>query len=162
MLPSCSSKGKVSSTVSGGERQEHVLGVGRLSGVQGALVAEAESWLGTPYLYAGAQKGVGADCSGLVMKVFESAAGFELPRNSAKQAEFCSRLEREDVQPGDLVFFATGKNHEKVNHVGIMVDADRFIHASSSKGVCVSSMASDYYVRAFRMFGRVPQLTAGH
>lgn len=131
----------------------------QLSDYQKKIVREAESWMGTPYQYAAADKGEGADCSGLVMKVFLELFDFKLPRNSAKQAEFCNDLKAEEVEPGDLVFFATGKDPNKVSHVGIMIDGDSFIHSSTTKGVCISSVSSPYYIRTFIKYGRVPQIS---
>ena len=125
---------------------------------QQRIVEEACTWLGTPYAYAKAAKGSGTDCSGMVMKVYEDVAGYKLPRNSAKQAEFCERLEPVEVAAGDLVFFATGKDQGRVSHVGIVIDDRQFIHASASKGVVISDITSPYYQRTFLMFGRVPAL----
>lgn len=124
--------------------------------VKNKIVEEAMSWLGTPYKYAGSEKGKGTDCSGMVLRVYEDVAGLKLPRNSKKQSEFCRRLKRKDVRPGDLVFFATGKDKGTVSHVGIMVDDNQFIHASTKKGVILSEMTTPYYQRTFMMFGRVP------
>lgn len=121
------------------------------------IIAEANTWLGTPYKYAGQEKGKGTDCSGFVMKVYESVTGEKLPRNSAKQAEYCLQLHPDEVKQGDLVFFATGKDPAKISHVGIIIDSDSFIHASSSKGVIISDLNSNYYKRTFMMFGRVPR-----
>lgn len=122
----------------------------------GKLIEEAYTWIGTPYKYACAEKGVGTDCSGFVMKVFYDALDYSIPRNTTKQAEFCSPVTDDTVQAGDLVFFATGKAAGKVSHVGIMVDSHQFIHASSSKGVVVSDLYKPYYRRTFVKFGRVP------
>lgn len=119
------------------------------------IIEEAYSWLGTPYSYACAEKGVATDCSGMVLQVYEKIVGIKLPRNSAKQAEFCKSINKKEVKIGDLVFFATGKNEDVISHVGIMVDDKNFIHASASKGVVVSDMTQPYYVRTFRGFGRV-------
>lgn len=119
------------------------------------IIEEAYTWLGTPYSYACAEKGVATDCSGMVLQVYEKIAGIKLPRNSAKQAEFCKSIKKKEVKIGDLVFFATGKDQNKISHVGIMVDDKNFIHASASKGVVVSDMTQPYYVRTFRGFGRV-------
>lgn len=132
----------------------------RLSGLQKKLLEEAYSWLGTPYAYAKQDKGVGTDCSGMVMSVYLKATGCKLPRNSAKQADYCKPLEEKEAATGDLVFFATGSDPKKVSHVGIVVDHDRFIHASSSKGVVLSTLKSPYFTRTFLMFGRVPALQA--
>ena len=127
-----------------------------LKGDEKKVLQEAETWIGTPYKYAGTEKGSGADCSGFVMMVFKEAINCALPRNSAKQAEFCKRIKREKVKPGDLVFFATGKDPTKVSHVGIMVDDTNFIHASSSKGVVISSLKNKYYTDRLLEFGKVP------
>ena len=120
------------------------------------IVKEAYTWLGTPYVYGKAEKGVACDCSGMVMSVYENVTGIKLPRNSAKQMEFCKKLKRKDVKVSDLCFFATGKDPDKVSHVGIMVDENNFIHASSSKGVVVSDITQPYWVKTFKGFGRVP------
>lgn len=120
------------------------------------VVDEALTWVGTPYKYAGVDKGVGVDCSGMVMQVYLDATGRKIPRNSAKQAEFCKKLKSDEVNMGDLVFFATGKDHDKVSHVGIIVDNEHFVHASPSKGVVVSQLYTPYYQKAFKMFGRIP------
>lgn len=131
--------------------------VGHADKTQRRIVDEALTWVGTPYLYAGQTKGEGTDCSGLVMKVYEDVTGRKLPRNSAKQAEYCTQLKPDEVATGDLVFFATGKDPDRVSHVGIVVDDRKFVHASASKGVVVSDIYSSYYQRTFKMFGRVPE-----
>lgn len=121
------------------------------------IIKEARTWLGTPYKYGEESKGVCTDCSGMVMHVF-LAFDYHIPRNSAKQAEYCRKIRKEDAAPGDLVFFATGKDPEKVTHVGIVVDEESFIHASSSKGVVISKLTNPWYAKRLRMFGRLPQL----
>lgn len=128
-----------------------------LSDLRKKIIAEAMSWLGTPYKYAHSEKGTGTDCSGMVMCVIEEITGVKIPRNSAKQAEFCQEINLSDAYPGDLVFFATGKNKHKISHVGILVDDDRFIHASSSKGVVISRLSSAYYTRCFIKCCRLPE-----
>lgn len=130
------------------------------SGLEDKLVGEAMTWMGTPYKYAGSEKGVGTDCSGMVLRVYEDIAGAKLPRNSRKQAEFCRKLKRDDVKAGDLVFFATGSDRKVISHVGIMIDDNRFVHASAKKGVILSEMSQPYYERTFIMFGRVPGTVA--
>jgi hypothetical protein len=138
------------------DRVETVKVSKKLKGEEKRIVEEALSWQGTPYKYAGFHKGKGTDCSGMVLSVYESAAGIKLPRNSRKQAEFCKRIGKGSVRPGDLVFFATGKDASTISHVGIMIDEIRFVHASTKKGVIVSELTSPYYKRTFKMFGRVP------
>lgn len=128
---------------------------GKLNNEQKRLSEEALSWIGTPYKYGASEKGKGTDCSGLVLKVYEQVLSKKLPRNSAKQAESCRKIKRGDVKVGDLVFFATGKDKGKISHVGIMLDKENFIHASTKSGVVVSNVGTPYYTRTFKMYGRV-------
>ena len=129
-----------------------------LSSERRHLIEISREWMGTPYKYAASEKGRGTDCSGMVLEVYLECLSLELPRNSAKQAEYCKKISRKDVKPGDLVFFATGSDPDVVSHVGIMLDDDNFIHASASKGVCISRLSNPYYTRTLRRFGRVPGL----
>lgn len=126
----------------------------KLHGEEKKIIEEAFEWLETPYVYGRQDKGVATDCSGFVMKTYEKAIGCKLPRNSAKQSEFCEKISKSKIRPGDLVFFITNGG-DKINHVGIMIDENQFIHASS-KGVKVSSMESDYYKNHLVNYGRVP------
>lgn len=128
---------------------------GKLKGLDKKIVEESLTWVGTPYKYAGSDKGKGTDCSGLVLKVYEDVVGVKLPRNSGKQAEFCKKIGKKSVKAGDLVFFATGKDKKKISHVGIMIDDVQFVHASTRKGVIVSEVTTPYYQRTFMMYGRV-------
>lgn len=126
----------------------------KLKGEEKKVLEEAFEWLDTPYEYGRQDKGKATDCSGMVMCVYETAIDCKLPRNSARQAEFCEDIEHKEIKPGDLVFFITNKG-SKINHVGIMIDTEKFIHASSH-GVMVSSMLSDYYKTHWKKYGRVP------
>ena len=120
------------------------------------IVAAAYDWLGTPYGYGMAEKGKACDCSGMVVSIYEQVTGAKLPRNSAQQSEFCHSLKKKDVMIGDLCFFATGKDPDRISHVGIMIDENNFIHSSTSKGVVISDITQPYYVRTFKGYGRVP------
>ena len=110
--------------------------------------------IGPPYKYGGESR-KGTDCSGLTMVVYRDVAGIKIPRNSGKQQEFCSRISRNALSPGDLVFFSSSRKGS-VSHVGIYAGSGKFIHASSSRGVILSSLDEDYYRRHFHSAGRVP------
>lgn len=125
------------------------------SELQDKIVKEALSWIGTPYAYAKSDKGKGTDCSGMVLRVYEDIAGIKIPRNSARQAEFCKSLCPDEVEIGDLVFFATGSDPDVISHVGIMIDELNFVHSSTKKGVVISRIDTPYYIRTFRKFGRI-------
>ena len=123
-----------------------------------ALIAEAHSWKGTPYLWGGNDRD-GVDCSGFVTQVYIRALGIKLPRTSATQSEYCSSLKREHLQPGDLVFFSTDSSRKGiVTHVGMYIGEGNMIHSSSSRGVIVSSLDNTYYKRTFHSAGRVDRL----
>lgn len=124
------------------------------------LLSEAKSWLGVPYLYGGNDR-EGVDCSGFVLEVYLKALKISLPRTSRQQNEYCTTLRREQLQPGDLVFFDTKKNIDgTVSHVGLYVGDGNMIHASTSKGVILSSIDSQFYSARFLAGGRVERLYA--
>lgn len=118
------------------------------------LIKEARTWIGTPYRYGGAERH-GTDCSGFVMQVFKTVTGVSLPRNSAEQYEFCTNIRKEELLPGDLVFFSSGTS-KVIGHVGLYVGEGIMIHASSSKGVIESSIETPYYIQHYLKSGRVP------
>ncbi len=122
------------------------------------LLKEADKWIGTPYVYGG-NSSDGVDCSGFVLQVYKKALDIKLPRNSAKQQEFCTKLDRDNLREGDLVFF-TVRGGDSVGHVGIYIGNGRMIHASSSKGVIISPLSQKYYVDNFHSCGRIEQYYA--
>lgn len=89
------------------------------------LISEAKKWIGTKYRYGGHSRKDGTDCSGMVMELFLKVFDIKLPRNSAQQQEFCSSIRQKDLQAGDLMFFATGKNRNRVSHVGLYIGGRR-------------------------------------
>ncbi|HBV96948.1 MAG TPA: hypothetical protein DEF36_07870 [Desulfotomaculum sp.] len=106
----------------------------------------ATSLLGSKYKYGGSGPDV-FDCSGFTMYVF-GTAGYKLPHSASDQAGYGIPVSKENLMPGDLVFFSY-YNQPGINHVGIYTGDNEFIHASSSenngKTVTVSKMNSKYY-----------------
>ena len=88
--------------------------------------------VGTPYRTAGADPGVGFDCSGFVQYVYRDATGVQLPRNTQGQLALKIPVSRRSLQTGDLVFFNT--SGRGVSHVGIYVGEGRFVHAPNHGG----------------------------
>ena len=117
------------------------------------LLQEAESWLGTKYKYGGNDRN-GIDCSGFVLQVFNHSLGIKLPRTSHQQFQHCTPLTRDQLQPGDLVFF-TIRGSSKVGHVGIYIGNDKMIHASSSQGVIITPLSQKYYATNYYGAGRI-------
>ena len=120
-----------------------------------ALYKEVAGWLGVPYRYGGNNKN-GVDCSGLVCQIYLTVYDKKLYRSSANMHDKnCKRIKKSQLKTGDLVFFATGKNRSKVNHVGIYLKDRKFVHSSSSRGVVISDIDEKYFVRTYVGCGRV-------
>ena len=98
-------------------------------GKRAEVVSAALSQVGTPYRYGGTLPGRALDCSGLTRYAYQRA-GVSIPRMSLDQLHAARPVRPDALRPGDLVFFHTGPG---VHHVGLMVDRDRFVHASTSK-----------------------------
>lgn len=109
--------------------------------VKRALRAQLRLWRGTPYDYGGLSRD-GVDCSGFVYATYRSRFGIVLPRTTAGQSRIGRHVARDDLRPGDLVFFRIGG---KGRHVGIYLDDRRFVHASTSQGVTLSDLANPYW-----------------
>jgi len=124
------------------------------SDVQEEVVAKALRFLGTPYVWGG-NGPHSFDCSGFVIYVLRSF-GVSLPRRSRDMASSGVHVNRSDVQPGDLLFFAT-MGGRTVSHVGIYIGGGQLIHSSSSRtgGVIISNFYSDYFIRTFVTARRV-------
>lgn len=114
-----------------------------------ALIAMAMKLRDTRYVRGGRDPSTGFDCSGFVRYVFAHAIGMQLPHNSASQFLAGLKVNRADMQPGDLVFFRThGKRH--ISHVGIYISNGRFIHSpASGKSVEISSLNEGYWAKRF-------------
>ena len=119
------------------------------------LYREIKGWLGAPYLYGGNTK-KGVDCSGFVLQIYKTVYHKRIERNSAKIFEKnCKMIDVDDLREGDLVFYKTSKKTSRITHVGIYLKDNKFAHASSSKGVRISDITEDYFIRHFYAAGRV-------
>lgn len=106
-----------------------------------AVIGTAKSLIGVPYLWGGVTPS-GFDCSGFSQYVL-AKNGISVPRTAAEQYNSGISVSKSDLRVGDLVFFTTYKPGP--SHLGFYIGDGNFIHASSSKGVTISSLSSSYY-----------------
>jgi cell wall-associated NlpC family hydrolase len=114
------------------------------------LVVSAISFLGVAYRRGGNSAEEGFDCSGFTRHIFELSVGLVLPRRADEQARLAglSQVERDQLQPGDLVFFNTMRR--AFSHVGIYVGGGKFIHSPRSGArVRVEDMGGAYWSRRY-------------
>lgn len=116
------------------------------------LLKAATGWLGVPYKYGG-QDRRGTDCSGLANAIYLQVYQKSLERSSIDIMNAARFVKAEELSEGDFVFFAIGG--KTVNHVGIYISSSYFIHASTSKGVIISSLNEPYYKKYFTGGGRL-------
>lgn len=118
------------------------------------LVVTAMGFLGVPYRRGGNSAETGFDCSGFVRAMYEQTVGLVLPRRASEQAEATQTIAREELKPGDLVFFNTMRR--AFSHVGIYVGDGKFIHSPrSGSQVRVEDMRSAYWHTRFNGARRV-------
>ncbi|SES66076.1 C40 family peptidase [Thalassotalea agarivorans] len=98
-------------------------------------------WQGTPYKLGGMSKR-GVDCSAFTHIAYKQLFATYLPRTTELQAQQGHIVKQSELQQGDLVFFKIDKN---TNHVGVYLTQGKFMHASSSKGVMISSLSNSYW-----------------
>lgn len=112
------------------------------------LVMNAMGFLGVPYRRGGNSAETGFDCSGFVRAMYEQTVGLVLPRRANEQAAATQKIDKKDLQPGDLVFFNTMKR--AFSHVGIYVGDGKFIHSPKPGAeVRVEDMGVAYWSRRF-------------
>lgn len=116
------------------------------------LFETIDKWWGTKYCLGGATDNC-IDCSAFTQIIMRDVYKQSLPRTAQEQYQLCEKVDLEDVQEGDLVFFHTsGRN---ISHVGIYLINNKFVHAASSGGVMISDLNDKYWQPRFRGAGRI-------
>ncbi len=112
------------------------------------MLTQAMGLLGVPYRRGGSSEETGFDCSGFVRHMYEKSFGRVLPRRANEQAKATETIDREELKPGDLVFFNTMKR--AFSHVGIYMGDGKFIHAPrAGKSIRVDDMRWAYWQKRF-------------
>jgi murein DD-endopeptidase / murein LD-carboxypeptidase len=115
------------------------------------LYESIEAWWATRYRYGGTTK-KGIDCSALTGALMNEAFGYTLARTARDQFAQCEKVDKENLEEGDLVFFNTRGG---ISHVGVYLGNNYFVHASVHSGVTINSLNDDYYSRKYIGGGRV-------
>ncbi|WP_314142775.1 NlpC/P60 family protein [Buttiauxella noackiae] len=122
--------------------------------IRATIFAEFSNWKGTRYHFGGTtHKGV--DCSALMQHIFSDSFHKSLPRTTTQQIRNGEHVNKEMLKPGDLVFFQTSPG---TRHVGVYVGNNEFIHASSSVGVTISSLANRYWMDHYETARRLKMI----
>lgn len=119
------------------------------------LVVNAMNFLGVPYRRGGTDER-GFDCSGFVRSMYEQTIGLVLPRRAKDQAAATEKIDKQELKPGDLVFFNTMR--QTFSHVGIYLGDNKFIHSPKpGQQVRVDDMREAYWQRRFTGARRVTE-----
>ncbi|WP_369715225.1 NlpC/P60 family protein [Leptotrichia alba] len=119
--------------------------------LQNQLLQSYSNWKGTKYTLGG-DSATGIDCSALTRRVYREVYGYELPRKTDQQVKIGSHVSKENLKPGDIVFF---RPEERVNHTAVYLGESLFINASSAKGVVISTLENTYWNKYFKYGVRV-------
>ena len=123
----------------------------KIVALQNQLLQSYSNWKGTKYALGG-DSGSGIDCSALTRRIYREVYGYELPRKTDQQIKIGSHISRENLKPGDIVFF---RPEERVNHTAVYLGESLFINASSAKGVVISTLENTYWNKYFKYGVRV-------
>lgn len=113
-----------------------------------------DTWYGAPYRYAGKSRS-GVDCSGFTSILLDSVFNKNISGPSYSLYSLCEPVEKEKLKEGDLVFFKINKG--KISHVGVYLQNNKFVHASTRAGVIINDLDEDYYRKYFFKGGRLKE-----
>lgn len=120
------------------------------------ILSQAMALLGVPYKKGGNTPETGFDCSGFVRHIYETSIGRLLPRRAEEQALTTQKIDRNELNPGDLVFFNTMRR--TFSHVGIYIGDGKFIHApSTGKTIRIDDLRAAYWTKRFTGARRVQE-----
>lgn len=129
-----------------------LLGVDRKDIDNIQLYSFIDDWYGTPYKYGGKNK-KGVDCSNFTSTLYKEVYKKPISGTSSSIFEQCKVISTKDMKEGDLVFFKIEKDN--ISHVGIYLQNNKFVHATTKKGVMIDDLDAVYYKKYFYKAGRL-------
>jgi lipoprotein Spr len=115
------------------------------------LYAFIDEWYGSPYRYGGKDKS-GIDCSNFTSTLYKHVYNLPVTGSSGGIFQQCSVISKADLKEGDLVFFKIEQNN--ISHIGIYLQNNKFVHATTKKGVMIDDLNEAYYKKYFYKAGR--------
>jgi len=146
------SKVIVKPTVSHIEMVAEKLGVSEKEVRSKKLYSFVSEWYGTTYKYGGCDR-KGIDCSCFTVTLYQKVYGKTVSRNASSIYKECTNVRASQLKEGDFVFFKIGS--KDVSHVGVYLKNNKFVHASTSKGVMINDLDEAYYKKYFFEGGRL-------
>jgi lipoprotein Spr len=119
------------------------------------LYSFIDEWYGSPYRYGGKDKS-GIDCSNFTSTLYKHVYNLQVTGSSGGIFQQCSVISKADLKEGDLVFFKIEQNN--ISHIGIYLQNNKFVHATTKKGVMIDDLDEAYYKKYFYKAGRLKSL----
>src|SRR5690606_6183576 len=134
------------------DKYAHIIGVDTGELASPALYKYIDEWMGIPHRLGGHDKR-GIDCSAFTNLLVADVYGKSLPRTARDMSEIIKRKYENQLREGDLVFFKF--DGKKVDHVGVYLNNNKFVHVSTSKGVIISDLTDPWYRKYFSRAGSI-------
>ncbi len=112
-----------------------------------------DGWLGTRYCMGGTTKRC-IDCSAFTQSFYSALYNTTIPRTARNQYSAAHRVSKNELQEGDLLFFNTRGG---ISHVGVYLQNNKFVHATSSKGIMISDLSDSYWSKRYVSAGKLPK-----
>lgn len=154
VISSCGTKKSAtnSSHKSVEEKYSQLLGVSKEDISNKKLYSFIDEWYGVPYKYGGKNKS-GVDCSDFATILFKEVYGKDFSGSSESMSHQSRKISSDELHEGDLVFFKI--DSKDISHVGIYLQNNKFVHATTKAGVMIDDLNEEYYKKCFESAGRI-------
>jgi lipoprotein Spr len=134
------------------KKYSEILGVSQSDISNTDLYLFIDEWYGVPYEYGGKNKN-GIDCSNFTSTLYKTVYRKAVSGSSSAIFKQCQVVSKEDLKEGDLLFFKIEK--DEISHIGVFLQNNKFVHATTKKGVMIDDLNEPYYKKYFFKAGRI-------